>query len=261
MLAYKTEAVKENKNSSLSLIISRDSFFYGIISDGSLPLLIEADSINLHHIEPFSFEKQCLEFLEKKGLTKKRFKEVHVSSCDPRFTFIHEDLFEHGIHQAYIRNIFSIRKQHKIKSRYVAGSQHWCIFTLAGFMENNILSIYPQASFSHSIMDMLVHAFKKSPQNFICIYHLDQTLLIAAIKNSSLEFANYYETHSDEDILYHVLHAYKMAKLNPDSDVLYYSGELNTSDSLFHILYDYVLSIVPLISLDRVPSQQMIFIK
>jgi hypothetical protein len=261
MLAYHSEAVKEYKNLSLSLIITKDSFFYGILSSGESRRLVEAEGIDLSEVEPFAFEKTCLEYLADKGLINRKFKDVHVSCLDARFTLVHEKLFEYGEEHAYLRNILSERKQHRAKARYINGSRHWCVHTIAGFMENNILSNFPQATFSHALMDLLNLLFNKKNSNGISLFYLEHKLLITAVKNSELQFANYYDIVSNEDVLYHLLHAYKTAGLDPDRDMLWYAGDLDKADPLFKMLYDYIRNLSELQSGTHGPTQQKIFLK
>lgn len=261
MLAYNSEPIKEYTNHTLSLIISKDSFFYGIFKLQDTAVLQEFDYISLSKVDPFEFEKSCLAFLNKKGLSKKPFKEVHVSFFDSRFTLIHESMFVHGEENAYLRNVLSEYKQHKTKSRYIYGSEHWCVHTLAGFMENNILSLFPQASFSHIVMDMLQLLFKKQINHGLCIYLLENSLLIAAVHKSKLQFVNFYDIASKEDVLYHVLHAFKKAELDPDKDVFVYSGDLTTESDLFKLLYDYIRNIEKLQIKSKGPVQQKIFLR
>lgn len=261
MLAYRNEAVKDIKNPVLSLILTRDSFFYGLKTNGKTSLLIEADSLDLSASEPFSMEKEILNFLNNRGIVQRKFNEVHVSLMDPRFTLIHESLYSSGHDNIYIRNVLSDKKQHRIKARYISGAHHWCIYTIAGFLVNNILSSFPSATFSHAAMDLLTPLFNRKNPNCIGIYLIGAHALIAAIKEGALQFVNYYSVSSNEDILYHVLSAYKSGNLNADADELYFSGECIPSDSLYQLLYEYIRYPEPLVKGENIPVQQKLFLK
>lgn len=256
-LPYETEEIKSN-DLALSLLFGKDSFFYGI-HDKDSSSYQEIRKVDLPKSDSKAYDTVLEKELHKLGLINGSWSAVHVALFQERFTLVHADHFEVGKEDTYIKNVLRVRKSHRSKSRFISGVNYWGIYTIPRKLENVVINQFPQAAFSHYMVDSISSVNTPQENNSVQLTILENQLLVTAFKTGQLQFSNFYTCANDEEMLYYTLLSYQKANLDPNVDPLTLSGLITEENPCYSLLYRYIRTIDFSYKHKNQPFQQSIF--
>ncbi len=84
---------------------------------------------------------------------------------------------------------------------------------------------------------------KNLNKNYVIAQILENELTLAAHNANKLVFFNKFSIQSADDVLYYILSVYQNAGLNPNEDILYLTGLIETRSDIYDLLFNYVRNI------------------
>ncbi len=120
------------------------------------------------------------------------------------------------------------------------------IYHLPARLLEEIKSTFDSAEIRHSSAALLDHYFRLNPATGKTkVYaHLQQPFVeITLIKNGKLQYHNYFEFRSKEDLVYYILLLYEQWELDREKIPLILSGDIMQDSSVYPLLYKYIASL------------------
>jgi len=120
------------------------------------------------------------------------------------------------------------------------------IYHLPARLLEEIKSTFDSAEIRHSSAALLDHYFRlNSAAGKTKVYaHLQQPFVeITLIKNGKLQYHNYFEFRSKEDLVYYILLLYEQWELDREKIPLILSGDIMQDSSVYPLLYKYIASL------------------
>jgi len=120
------------------------------------------------------------------------------------------------------------------------------IYHLPARLPEEINSTFDSAEIRHSSAALLDHYFRlNSATGKSKVYaHLQHPFVeITLIKNGKLQYHNYFEFRSKEDLVYYILLLYEQWELDREKIPLILSGDIMQDSSVYPLLYKYIASL------------------
>lgn len=110
---------------------------------------------------------------------------------------------------------------------------------------DDIFSNYQLQHYQQGFLDYVSNLKNNHTQVTTYINILEEKADILVMHGEELLFSNRFEYHSDEDILFFILSVYEQLELNVENNFLFYSGQIESNDSLHTLIKTYIRYLEP----------------
>lgn len=230
--------------SNLSLVISKDRFFYSIAKGRQL---LYVESIQLGTDGNSDFVQELTSIILDHPLLKPGFKFVSIGYDHPAFSFTPVSLYSAGFDQTYIESSLYIPAHSIIKRDTLSDANLFVQYACLRDLELFLQSTFPQARAAHFLSSLILASTKQlegqeSP-NSIFLHIIGQRCYLIVYRGQNLILANHYNTRSANDIVYYTLMLYEQLLLKTDRDALIMSGDITKESLLYKQLYTFIRNI------------------
>jgi len=224
--------------SFLSIQISPDGFSLVI---NPLDNLQNPDYIYIQRINQQT-EKLNDELKSFKGFDLREFHSIKIIIHDPVFALVPEAIFELSDMKAYLSLNHPERVIRKAFSNLISSAKAVSIFSIDEDLYKLLKSKFPGADFCHSSLPFCSMALNSGIDGcYIQVYEQSMELLL--LKENKLVHYNIYEIEGNNDIIYHVMNAYKTFGLNSLSNALHIAGVLTKESETVKTIAKYIKGI------------------
>lgn len=237
-----------------------DSYVLHIIVDELSSFLLSVfDQQRNKFILLYSFfpKKKCIDsqqfvfflndvLLHHPELTKRKFKETHLTVSNSFSTFIPSALYLEEDKIKYFSLNHNIKADENIYSDYIRVLDAYAIYSF----EQRILDFF-QTNFQplqiHHISTILVQNIlieNKNRQSAGLFAHVKpEHFELIMIKEHKLVFYNRFNYKTAEDFIYYILFVCEQLHLNPENTELQLLGEIEKKSAIYSLLYKYMRNV------------------
>ncbi len=239
--------IKDTHRKEISIQFSLDGFSFCICN---------SDTKELQHFTTHTFENSVAtpelllskieELFNENTVLKQEFETVTIIHQNNLATLVPAALFNENELQLYLDyNIktlandfiaFDSLTQLDIKNVYVPYIN----------INNYFFQQFGEFDYKHYatvLIDKLILHSKNNTEKHFYVNVAASNFDIVVIENSKLLFYNSFSFSTKEDFIYYILFTAEQLKLNPESFLLYFIGDIEKDSEIYHITYQYIRNI------------------
>lgn len=157
-------------------------------------------------------------------------------------TLVPKELFNPANAADYLKFNSKILKLDVIEFDEVEVNNSEVVYVPLMNVNNYIFETFGEFTFKHAATVLIETLLKQESDILIRIYinvninHFEMVV----IKNSDLEFYNYFEFSTAEDFIYYILFTFEQLGLNPDNIPVYFTGKITDESELYLMAFTYI---------------------
>jgi hypothetical protein len=121
------------------------------------------------------------------------------------------------------------------------------VYSLSNILVEKVKEYWANARIVHFasvlIENLLLHYKNKDTAQFVFVNVRDHVFDMAVLRNEKLHFYNSFKFSTREDFIYFLLFSLEQLQLNPETIQLIFSGQIESSSSIYEICWKYIRNI------------------
>ena len=213
-------------NQKLSVVVSADSFLYGVFDDSGVVSEVKYYS-GIDYENPESVRKVREDHTLQKGFDT-------VTVCSKQLPVLHV-----GEADDQLYNYFPSFAGKAVFKEKFTGVDVYSYFGLNQHQIDLLSGMFTGFSLHHFSM-VLADYYYPSDKNVLLAHFDEKWVHLFYANQSGFRFYNAYPTGANEDVLYFILTVYRHLNLDPLKDHLRLSGLIDKNSPLFNLLHGYI---------------------
>ena len=182
-------------------------------------------------------------FLEKEEFFNWRgYKKVILQATSPKFLIVPEDFYREKANTQHFELHFKVAPNTKLHTDKMRLSQSQNIFSVNNEVVTLLQKNFGKIEIQHhlsSLIEQLAFTYQTDKTKQCYINVRQNWVDILVLEGSKLHYANQFEAHTPEDVLYYVLQVAQVLELNQELTPISFLGAITQTDALCGLLLNY----------------------
>lgn len=241
------EASFDSKNTDtckLSILAGVDSFAFMVQSSEQRVLLARRIIFDEGPVDAIRFGRKFNQLIQEYELLRLPYAQVRIAWFRPVFTLIPNRLFQPSAKAVYFRHLSSdVSREDLLLENHLSRLPATGVFPIDKGLHFLFSLHYPECKllhFSSAFIESVLSMPVATNRPRLFVYVQDSYALLTLLDGSQLKLHNYFSLSGENDLLYYCLLVMKQFGLNPESDPVYLSGQIDADNAAFRLLAAYI---------------------